>query len=110
MGYLDAELDLGPIDKVDVRNELRPFTVLRAPEANFPKCCFLLQTEGLPIHYIVRVFVNRPGRPAVTLFHARLSRSNGWGTCMCNDSLKLGESTFLNTLSRASEDVARYPN
>ena len=36
MEYLDAALDLGPIDKVDVRNELRPFTVLRAPEANFP--------------------------------------------------------------------------
>ena len=36
MGYIDAELDLAPIDKVDVRNELRPFTVLRAPEANFP--------------------------------------------------------------------------
>ena len=34
---------------------------------------------------------------------------------MARDDLKLGESTFLNTLSRfskvpASEDIARYPN
>ena len=42
MGYLEAELDLGPIDKVDVRNELRRFTVLPAIEANFPNFCFLL--------------------------------------------------------------------
>ena len=35
MGYIDAELDLAPIDKVDVRNELRRFTVLPATEADF---------------------------------------------------------------------------
>ena len=35
MGYIDAELDLAPIDKVDVRNELRRFTVLPAIEADF---------------------------------------------------------------------------
>ena len=37
MGYIDAELDLAPIDKVDVRNELRRFTVLPAIEADFQK-------------------------------------------------------------------------
>ena len=35
MGYIDVELDLAPIDKVDVRNELRRFTVLPATEADF---------------------------------------------------------------------------
>ena len=35
MGYIDAELDLAPIDKIDVRNELRRFTVLPATEADF---------------------------------------------------------------------------
>ena len=35
MGYIDAELDLAPIDKVDVRNELRRFTVLPATEPDF---------------------------------------------------------------------------
>ena len=35
MGYIDAELDLAPIDKVDARNEFRRFTVLPATEAAF---------------------------------------------------------------------------
>ena len=35
MGHLGAELDLGPIDKVDVRNEIRRLAVLWASEADF---------------------------------------------------------------------------
>ena len=55
----------------------------------------------------------RPARPGHFVTH--LSRSHGWGTWRLNDDLKLGESTFLNTLSRfskvpAPEDIARYPN
>ena len=34
MGYLGAELDLGPIDKVDVRNEIRRLAVLWASDAD----------------------------------------------------------------------------
>ena len=54
-----------------------------------------------------------PARPCHFVTH--LSRSHGWGTWRLNDDLKLGESTFLNTLSRlakvpASEEIARYPN
>ena len=37
MGYVGAELDLGPIDKVDVRNELRQFTILSASEVDIEK-------------------------------------------------------------------------
>ena len=52
--------------------------------------------------------------PTVTVCHARMSRSNGWGTSRLSDGLKLGESTFLNTLNRlakvpASEEITRYP-
>ena len=54
-----------------------------------------------------------PARPCHFVTH--LSRSHGWGTWRLNDDLKLGESTFLTTLSRlakvpASEEIARYPN
>ena len=35
MRGLEAQLDLASIDKVDVRNELRRFTVLPATEADF---------------------------------------------------------------------------
>ena len=35
MEDLGAELDLGPIDKVDVRNEIRRLAVLWASEADF---------------------------------------------------------------------------
>ena len=37
MRDLEAELDLASIDKVDVHKELRRFTVLLAPEADFQK-------------------------------------------------------------------------
>ena len=37
MGHLGAELDLGPIDKVDVRNEIRRLTVLLASQEDFQK-------------------------------------------------------------------------
>ena len=37
MRDLEAELDLASIDKVDVRNELRRFTLLWVPEADFQK-------------------------------------------------------------------------
>ena len=52
-------------------------------------------------------------RPCHTC-HA-LSRTPGWTTCQVSGGLKLGESTFLNTLSRlaklrASEEVSTYPN
>ena len=36
MGYVVAELDLGPIDKVDVRNELRRFTMFPASGVDLP--------------------------------------------------------------------------
>ena len=36
MGHLDAELDLGSIVKVGVRNELRRFTMLPAIGTDFP--------------------------------------------------------------------------
>ena len=57
----------------------------------------------------------RPGPARPCHFVTHLSRSHGWGTWRLNDDLKLGESTFLNTLSRlakvpASEEIARYPN
>ena len=35
MGHLGAELDLGPIDKVDVDNEIRRLTVLGVSGADF---------------------------------------------------------------------------
>ena len=35
MDYLEAELDLASIDKVDVRNELRRFTVFPATGTDF---------------------------------------------------------------------------
>ena len=55
------------------------------------------------------------GDTTVTVCHVRMSRSNGWDISRLSDGLKLGESTFLNTLSRlakvpASEETARYPN
>ena len=34
IGHVGTELDLGPIDKVDVRNELRRFTIVPASEAD----------------------------------------------------------------------------
>ena len=34
MGYLAAELDVASIDKVDVRNELRRFTMLPVGQAD----------------------------------------------------------------------------
>ena len=37
MDYLEAELDLAPIVKVDVRNELRRFTLLWVLEGDFQK-------------------------------------------------------------------------
>ena len=37
MGHLGAELDLGPIDKVDVHNEIRRLAVLWDSEADFQK-------------------------------------------------------------------------
>ena len=54
-----------------------------------------------------------PARPCHFVTH--LSRSHGWGTWRLNDDLKLGESTFLNTLSRlakvlAPEEIAKYSN
>ena len=115
MDYLEAELDLASIDKVDVRNELRRFTVFPATGTDFdflaPYCNRRL------LHYYITVFCGDPTRPdtTVTVCHAFLSRSNGWGTSRLSDGLKLGESTFLNTLSRlakvpASEEIARYPN
>ena len=61
MGYIDAELDLAPIDKVDVRNELRRFTVFPATEAdfqNFASYC----NRRLP-HYYITVFQAGPTRP-----------------------------------------------
>ena len=67
MGYLDAELDLGPIDKVDVRNELRRFTVLPATEADF-------QIFASYSNLCVRVKTCYD-RPAVTLCHAGMSCS-----------------------------------
>ena len=35
MGYLEAELDLASIDTVDIRNELRRFTVFPATGTDF---------------------------------------------------------------------------
>ena len=115
MDYLEAELDLASIDKVDVRNELRRFTVFPATGTDFeflaPYCNRRL------LHYYITVFCGDPTRhdPTVTVCHARMSRSNGWGTCGWSGGLKLGESTFLNTLSRlakvpVSEETSRYPN
>ena len=58
---------------------------------------------------------SRPGPARPCHFVTHLSRTHGWGTWRLNDDLKLGESTFLNTLSRltkvpAPEEIARYPN
>ena len=58
---------------------------------------------------------SRPGPARPCHFVTHLSRSHGWGTWRLNDDLKLGESTFLGTLSRvakvpASEEISRYPN
>ena len=36
LGHIEAELDVGPIDKVDVRHELRRFTVVWGCVADFP--------------------------------------------------------------------------
>ena len=66
MGYLDAELDLGPIDKVDVRNELRRFTVFPGIVPNFPNFASYCNL-CVSVKYVC-------DRPAVTLCHARLSR------------------------------------
>ena len=63
MGGLEAELDFAPIDKVDVRNELRRFTMLPAIEADFQKIASYCNRR-LPNYYIVRVIVNRPAGPA----------------------------------------------
>ena len=35
MGHLEAELDVASIDKVDVRNELRRFTMLPMSQGDF---------------------------------------------------------------------------
>ena len=50
-GGLEAELDLASIDKVDVRNELRRYTMVGASERGRSQFGFLLQTEGLPDNY-----------------------------------------------------------
>ena len=57
----------------------------------------------------------RPGPARPCHFVTHVSRTHGRGTWRLNDDLKLGESTFLNTLSRlakvpAPEEIARYPN
>ena len=79
----------------------------------------LLETEGFPTYYVVpenvsgRTACRTAGR-VTELCHA-LSRTPGWTTFQVSGGLKLGESTFLNTLSRlaklrASEEVSTYPN
>ena len=45
MGHLGAELDLGPIDKVDVHNEIRRVAVLWASEADSQNFGFLLRPK-----------------------------------------------------------------
>ena len=42
-GHMDgvlAELDLGPIDKVDVRNEIGRFSMVWGSEVHFPNLAF----------------------------------------------------------------------
>ena len=79
-----------------------------------PKVGLLLQPKVA--HYYKIVFGRGPIRPdPARPGPTHPSRSNGWGTCLSTDDLKLGESTFLNTLNRFSkardpEDIARYPN
>ncbi len=70
MRYVGAELDLSAIDKVDVLNELRRFSISPASDAGskifVPYC-----NRRLPNYYVVQVKVSGPARPGP----ARPSRS-----------------------------------
>ena len=64
MDYLEAELDLASISKVDVRNELYLFTVFLATGTDFdvlaPYCNRRL------LHYYIHVFCGDPTRHDTT--------------------------------------------
>ena len=79
MSGLEAELDLASIDKVDVRNELRRFTLLWVLEVDFqkfgpyckPKVCLLTMLSGFWC----------PAGPALSRCHApvvKVSRGVGY--------------------------------
>ena len=73
MDYLEAELDLASIDKVDVRNELRRFTVFPATGTDFDFFGSLLQPKVAPLLYncvLRRPDTTRPSRSVTLGCHA----------------------------------------
>ena len=67
MGYLRAELDFAAIDKIDVLNKLRRFTMVGTIEVDFPKCS---SYSTLTYVYPRKKKCDRP------VCHAWLSRSS----------------------------------
>ena len=64
MTGLEAELDLASIDKVDVRNELRRFTLLRVLAADFQKLGPYCKPKVCPITIRSSRWGYGPARPA----------------------------------------------
>ena len=64
MGHLGAELDLGPIDKVDVRNEKLRLAAFGASETDFQN--LVSYCNRMLFHYYIIVFCGDLTRPDPT--------------------------------------------
>ena len=60
MTGLDAELDLASIDKIDVRNELRRFTVFWMLETDFQNFCPYCDRRSQLLRIPIQTLTDRP--------------------------------------------------